>query len=329
MRIKLRFLGAAGNVTGSQYLLEANGSRILVDCGMYQERGLKDRNWEPFRCSPDSLDAVLLTHAHVDHCGLLPKLVRDGFKGKIYCTTATADIAEIILLDSAKIQEEDAEFKKKRHQREGRAGTYPEIPLYTVADAGAVPPLFAGVGYRESVEPCEGVRVTFHDAGHVLGSSMIEVVVKQGGEERIIIFSGDVGSPYKPILRDPTFFEEADYILTGGAESLTNCPHSIWKLRFGLGLGKGTMHDTLWDGLVDTYCNLGMGATAEKLAHSRCSSIARASASEPRRATSHTPTAYAPSPNRTNCGASQRVISIAHVQHANKAQVRRLCRRRA
>jgi len=109
MNIKLSFLGAAQNVTGSQYLVEVNNSRFLVDCGMYQERQFKDRNWKPFSFDPQSLDAVLLTHAHLDHCGLLPKLVHEGFHGNIYCTAATADIAKIILLDSAKIQEEDAE----------------------------------------------------------------------------------------------------------------------------------------------------------------------------------------------------------------------------
>ena len=116
MQIKLGFLGAARNVTGSRYLLEANSTRLLVDCGLYQERDFKSRNWEPFRVSPDTLDAVLLTHAHLDHCGLLPKLVRDGFRGRICCTEATADIVRIMLLDSAKLQQEDAEFKSKRHQ---------------------------------------------------------------------------------------------------------------------------------------------------------------------------------------------------------------------
>ena len=118
LRIKLAFLGAARNVTGSQYLLEANDTRLLVDCGLYQEREFKSRNWDPFAVPPNTLDAVLLTHAHLDHCGLLPKLVREGFQGRIYSTSATAEIAQIILLDSAHLQEEDAEFKRKRHERE-------------------------------------------------------------------------------------------------------------------------------------------------------------------------------------------------------------------
>jgi len=121
MQIKLSFLGAAQNVTGSKYLLEVNNVRILVDCGLYQEREFRGRNWGAFPVQPDTIDAVLLTHAHIDHCGLLPKLVSEGFTGRIYCTVATAEIAEIMLLDSAKLQQEDAEFKKKRHQREGRS----------------------------------------------------------------------------------------------------------------------------------------------------------------------------------------------------------------
>src|SRR4030043_535555 len=151
MQIKLSFLGAARNVTGSRYLLEANNTRLLVDCGMYQERKLKDRNWEPCVVSPNTIDAVLLTHAHVDHCGLLPKLVHEGFKGRIFCTEATSEIARIILLDSAHLQLEDAEFKKKRHEREGRVGPFPEVPLYTVDDVKASFSLFSPVKYREPV----------------------------------------------------------------------------------------------------------------------------------------------------------------------------------
>ena len=123
MNIKLSFFGAAKNVTGSRYFLEANNTRILIDCGMYQERDYRSRNWEDFPVNPSSIDMVLLTHAHVDHCGFLPKLVKDGFNGKIYCTPATAEIAEIVLMDSAKLQFEDAKYKKKRHKREGREWT--------------------------------------------------------------------------------------------------------------------------------------------------------------------------------------------------------------
>ena len=213
MHIKLNFLGAAQNVTGSRYLVEANNLRFLVDCGLCQERECSNRNWEPFPVSPDTLDAVLLTHAHLDHCGLLPKLVREGFHGRIFCTDATADIVKIMLMDSAKIQEEDAAYKKKRHKRERRKGPHPEVPLYTSDDAKACFPLLSPVRYGESVDIGNDISATFHDAGHVLGSSMILVRVNQNGESRSVLFSGDVGRWEKPILRDPTLFEEADYVL--------------------------------------------------------------------------------------------------------------------
>ncbi|MFC1874216.1 MBL fold metallo-hydrolase RNA specificity domain-containing protein [Chloroflexota bacterium] len=213
MPIKLRFLGAAQNVTGSKYLLETDNTRVLVDCGLYQERDFKSRNWEAFPVQPSTIDTVLLTHAHIDHCGLLPKLVREGFKGKIYSTAATSDITEIMLLDSAKLHQEDAEFKKKRHQREGRQGPYPEVPLYTIVDAQNVFPLLSPVKYEETIPLADGVRASFHEAGHVLGSSMIKIIVSQGKEERTIIFSGDIGTRNKPILRDRATFEAADYII--------------------------------------------------------------------------------------------------------------------
>jgi len=213
MQIRLKFLGAAQNVTGSRHLLEVNGARVLVDCGLYQERQLRARNWDPFPISAESIDAVLLTHAHLDHCGFLPKLVREGFKGKIYCNTATAEIAKIILLDAAHLQEEDAEFKRRRHEREGRKGPYPEVPLYTTADAEACFPLFSPVRYREVIQLGNGVEATFYDAGHILGSSIIRAKVRQDGQERIILFSGDIGRPDRPIVCDPTVFDKADYVL--------------------------------------------------------------------------------------------------------------------
>jgi metallo-beta-lactamase family protein len=211
--INLSFLGAARNVTGSRYLVEANNARILIDCGLYQEREFQQRNWEPFQVPPQELDAVLLTHAHLDHCGLLPKLVKEGFKGRVYCTPATADITKIILLDAAKLQEEDAAYKEKRHIREGRKGPYPEIPLYTIKDAEAALPLFDTVEYEEPVLIGKDIEATFHDAGHILGSSMIKVRISQGEEKRSIIFSGDVGRWDRPILEDPSVFRKTDYVV--------------------------------------------------------------------------------------------------------------------
>jgi len=213
MQIKLSFLGAAQNVTGSRHLLQADGTNILVDCGLYQERQLKSRNWDPFPIPPESIDAVLLTHAHLDHCGLLPKLVREGFKGKIYCTAATSEIAQIILLDSAHLQEEDAEFKRKRHEREGRKGPYPEVPLYTAEEAEASFKHFKSIDYNQPIQIAQGVEATFYDAGHVLGSSMIKVKIPLNSQERTVFFSGDVGRPHRPIVRDPSCIDQADYVL--------------------------------------------------------------------------------------------------------------------
>ncbi len=213
MQIKLKFLGAAQNVTGSRHLLEVNGARLLIDCGLYQERHLLERNWEQFPLAPQSIDAVLLTHAHLDHCGLLPKLVREGFGGRIYCTTATAEIAKIILLDSAKLLEEDVEHKLKRHKKEGRIGPYPVVPLYTTADAETCFPQFSPVSYKQPIEIGKGIEAAFYDAGHVLGSSIIKVTANKDGEERTILFSGDIGRPDKPFVCDPTVFKKADYVL--------------------------------------------------------------------------------------------------------------------
>ncbi len=213
MDIKLNFFGAAKNVTGSCYFVEVNGVRLLVDCGLYQERDLKPRNWADFPVPPATIDAVLLTHAHLDHCGRLPKLVKEGFKGKIFATSATADIANIIMLDSAHIQEEDIKHKKKRHERSGKKSPFPYEPLYTTEDAEKANTLFSKTGYDEPVAIGEGITAEFRDAGHVFGSSMIRLSVEQGGETRTILFSGDVGRWDLPIMKDPSQFEQADYVL--------------------------------------------------------------------------------------------------------------------
>lgn len=211
--MRLKFLGAARQVTGSCYAVEADGATVLVDCGLYQERQFLVRNWDPFPLPPDRIDLVLLTHAHLDHSGLLPRLVRQGFSGPILTTPATADLLPIVLGDSAHIQEEDAAFKKKRHAKEGRRGPHDDIPLYTTADVERTLPLVETVPYGQIRELPGGLSAVFHDAGHILGSSMIEVRIGHGDGARTIVFSGDIGQWNKPLIRDPSVFTKADYVV--------------------------------------------------------------------------------------------------------------------
>jgi len=210
---KVTFLGAAQNVTGSCYLLQAGGKRLMVDCGLYQERELRQRNWEPFLEPPSSVDAVLLTHAHLDHCGLLPRLWQQGFRGPVYCTPATADVARLVLRDSARLQEEDAEFKRTRHEREGRSGPYPVRPLYSVEDAEAVLALFREVPYGRPLPLGGELEAEWRDAGHILGSASIRFGIGTGPGRRVLLFSGDVGRPGRPILQDPAPPGEADWVV--------------------------------------------------------------------------------------------------------------------
>jgi metallo-beta-lactamase family protein len=211
--MRIQFLGATKQVTGSRYFIELGDLRLLVDCGMYQERAHLGRNWEPSPVPPNHLDYVLLTHAHVDHCGLIPKLVRDGFHGKVLSTAATRDLAEIVLKDSAHVQAEDVLFKQKRHGREGRKGPFPLVPLFNPADVEHALQRFDSVPYDRPTRLAENVAVTFHDAGHILGSSMLEITARANGDSRTIIFSGDIGEWNKPIIRDPTLFSRADYVV--------------------------------------------------------------------------------------------------------------------
>jgi metallo-beta-lactamase family protein len=210
--MRIHFLGAAGNVTGSRYWLDAPDGQCLVDCGLVQERALQTRNWDPFPVPPASLQAVLLTHAHLDHCGYLPRLVRDGFKGRIFCTAPTAELARLVLLDSARLQTEDAAFKRKRHVREGRKGPYPEEPLYQVADVEATVTRFQTVDYHQPVPVGPGMKATFFDAGHILGSALIRIDCALQGHPRRLLFSGDIGRQGRPLLENPELASVADYI---------------------------------------------------------------------------------------------------------------------
>ena len=174
---KLSFLGANRQVTGSCYLLETSDRRILIDCGMYQERCCLARNWNPFPVSPETIDWVLLTHAHLDHCGLLPRLHQGGYAREIHCTRPTEDLARIVLEDSAAIQEEDVRTKRRRHEREGRTGPHPLVPLYTRKDVESTVELVRGTDYVKPVRLDEKLQVRFHDAGHILGSAAVQIII--------------------------------------------------------------------------------------------------------------------------------------------------------
>ncbi len=211
--MKLTFLGANRCVTGSRYCLQVNRTGVMIDCGMVQERERAYRNLEPTPVAVNTIKALLLTHIHIDHSGLIPKFVREGFDGPILATRPTVDLADIMLRDSARIQEEDAAYKKKRHRREGRQDKPLKEPLYSMSDVERSLPLFQGVDYNRQLPVAEGIDVIFRDAGHILGSAMLELLVREHGTQRRIIFSGDIGQPGKPLICDPSVFEQADYIV--------------------------------------------------------------------------------------------------------------------
>ncbi len=219
--MKLTFLGAAREVTGSSYLVEHEGVRFLVDCGMFQGgRETRAKNHQAFAFDPSTIDFVLLTHAHIDHSGLLPRLVALGFRGTIHTTRATCDLLAVMLPDSAHIQEKEAEyanlrrFRKDMERDKKRSGAAREsAPLYTVAQAQASLNQLNPVDYDLEIAPHPQVRCTFRDAGHILGSAIIEVWVGEGKQRRKFVFSGDLGQPARPLLRDPTPIMDADYLL--------------------------------------------------------------------------------------------------------------------
>lgn len=207
----LQFLGATGTVTGSKFVLEANGSRVMIDCGLFQGlKALRQRNWEKLPINPASISWLLLTHAHIDHSGYLPRLVRDGFKGPVFATAATADLLKILLPDSAKLQEEDAEYAN----RKGFSNHHPALPLYTEQDAAAALKLVHSVSYDENVSVNKSLSARFVPAGHILGSSFIELLVNGPNQRPLkVVFSGDLGRYDEPILNDPAPAHEADYLL--------------------------------------------------------------------------------------------------------------------
>ena len=206
--VTLTCLGAARTVTGSKHLLEVDGHRLLVDCGMFQGvRELRERNWQPLPVPAHTIEAVVLTHAHLDHCGLLPRLVAQGFKGRIFCTPATVELAKVVLADAAKLQEEDAE----RANRKGYTKHQPALPLFTTEDADRAASRLQPVGYERAVPVIPGVTVEFLNAGHLLGSAYARLSIASTG--KTLLFGGDLGRFGRPVLPDPTLVSQADLVV--------------------------------------------------------------------------------------------------------------------
>lgn len=230
--MEIRFLGAAREVTGSCFHLLGGGTEILVDCGMRQ--GGKKDNHEgdsAFSFNPAAIDCVLLTHAHIDHSGLLPRLVKEGFRGKIFATPATADLARVMLFDSANIQEKDAEWLTKKAHRAGRNENH--YPLYNISDVEMTVPLISDVPYGKKVRLGKGMGFSFSDAGHILGSGSVELTFPGGQGDRSIIFSGDIGKKDNPIIADPVHAKTSDYVViesTYGNRLHKNMEESIAEL---------------------------------------------------------------------------------------------------
>lgn len=204
----LRFLGASGTVTGSKYLVQTEEASVLVDCGLFQgPRDLKDLNWQPL--PSQHLDAVVLTHAHLDHSGYLPKLVKDGFKRKVFCTYGTADLLSLVLPDAGFLQEEEAHYANKK----GWSRHSPAVPLFTLLEAQRALRQVRPVKYDHPVKVVEGVTTTFRPAGHILGSAIVELQLQEHGKQTTLVFSGDLGREHPPLLRPRTRVRHADYLL--------------------------------------------------------------------------------------------------------------------
>ena len=206
--MKLTFLGATHEVTGSCTYLEACGQKILIDCGM--EQGVDTFVNEELPIAPGEVDMVLLTHAHIDHSGKLPLLYKNGFRGQIFATEATEKLCDIMLRDSAHIQMFEAEWRNRKGRRAGREEY---VPMYTVEDALGVMKCFVGCRYMEEQRVAEGITIRFVDAGHLLGSSSIEVWIEEDGVKKKIVFSGDIGNEHQPLIRDPNYIQDADYVV--------------------------------------------------------------------------------------------------------------------
>ena len=206
--MKLSFYGAAKEVTGSCYLLEINGEKILIDCGLQQGQDEKDEQKLPFNAN--MIDYVVLTHAHIDHSGRIPLLVKEGFQGKIFATKATCDLISIMLRDSAHIQEMDAMWENKRGKR---AGSNEAVPLYSIKDAEETLKYLVPCSYNEMINICDGAKLNFIDAGHILGSSSAEIFLSEANITKKIVFSGDIGNIGQPIIRDPQYIKQADFVV--------------------------------------------------------------------------------------------------------------------
>ncbi len=206
----LQFLGATGTVTGSKYLLEAGGERLMIDCGLFQgEKELRQRNWNPLPIPPASVHWLALTHAHLDHTGYIPKFVKDGFRGEVWCTTATEDLAQLVLPDSGHLQEEDAAYANLK----GFSKHQPALPLYTHDEAVESLKLFHQVDESKPFEPSPRFSLKFFRAGHILGARMVHVTLRENGATKTILFSGDVGRFPQLIIPEPVVPESADYFV--------------------------------------------------------------------------------------------------------------------
>lgn len=207
---KITFLGAVGAVTGSKYLIEASGKRLLVDCGLFQgPKELRQKNWDRLPIDPASIDWIVLTHAHIDHTGYLPRIVRDGFRGPIYANAATHELCQLLLTDSAHLQEEDARYAMKK----GYSSHQPALPLYTVEDAQQALKRFQEIPRKSPFTISPQFTVKPSDAGHILGSSSLQITITENGKSATVVFSGDVGRYNQTILNDPEPIAKADYIL--------------------------------------------------------------------------------------------------------------------